>query len=390
MENIEAIINSISKERQIDKEMVASAIRWAFVQTARKIISNYARFDIDFTNKDAMINEVYVVVENNSNSKEESKEHKEKRVEGAIYLDYARRKFDDENIQVGDEIRIPHNLSSFGRNGSEILYKEIEEEIERAKSKSLYFKYKDRIGEKIRGKVIHVDEEETTIVDIDEGEDIKAILKRKDRIKGEEFKVGNVLSAIIKRVEIDKDVNKVNLELSRTHLKYLEALLYLEVPEIQDGTVMINGLARIPGNRAKVAVTSNNPKIDPISAVIGAKGNRINAISREINNEIIDCINYSSNPKVYIKNALSPATIKSIKMKQENLKNGKTIMVAYAVLDNEERGRAIGKGGANLKLAKMLTGFEIRLLTSETDNEQSYQKEENNKSVAETLGALFN
>jgi len=381
MENIRNVIYAISQERGMEQERVELALKFAFIRTGKEIINWRAKFDIDFSEKEPVLYEILTVVGNNYNY---NPKNGKKRIEGAIRLEDAIERFEDEDIQIGDEIRIPHNLADFGRNASETLYRNIEKQIEEFKGNSLYFKYKNRIGKKVSGKVVHIDSDETTILDIND-EDVKAIIKRRDRIKGEKYQIGEWISAVIKYITIDRDVNKLTVELSRTNIKYLEALFTLAVPEVKDGVVVINGIARIPGERAKVAVSSNNPRIDPISAVIGAKGNRINSVSAEVNNEIIDCINYSPISEIYIRNALSPATVDDIKITTEENEDSKPIKVAYVTIDKSERGKAIGRNGINLRLAKMLTGYDIRLLTSEEE-----KPVEKNVSAEEALGALFN
>jgi len=383
MEDIQSVINAISKERGIDRDRVDIALRLAFVKTAKEIINWHSKFDVDFSEKSPTIYEIFTVVGNHHNFR-----NPRTMIEGAIRLDEAKDKFRDEDIQIGDEIQVPHDLAKFGRNGSVTLYKNIEKSIEEFKGNSMYFGYKERIGEKINAKVVHVDDEETTILDIND-EDVKAVIKRRDRIKGEKHKVGDWVSAVIKYVKVDRDDKKITLELSRTNIKYLEALFHLSVPEVKDGIVTINGIARIPGERAKVSVTSNNPRVDAISAVIGAKGSRINSVSKEIHNEVIDCINYSSIPEAYLKNSLSPATVESIKLTDEKDEDGNNIKVAYVTIDKKERGKAIGRAGVNLKLAKMLTGYDIRLLTSENSKNDLVQTVEKKVSADEALGALF-
>ena len=383
MENIHSVIDAISKERGIDKDRVEIALRLSFLKTAKEVINWKSKFDIDLSETNPILYEIFTVVSNNYNFKGYNKSS----FEGMIRLDEAIERFSDEGIVVGDELQIPHDLAKFGRNASVTLYKNIEKTMEEFKGNSMYFGFKDRIGEKIYAKVVHIDEEETTILDINDI-DVKAVIKRRDRIKGEFYAVGDWVSAVIKYVKVDKEDRKITLELSRTNIKYLATLFSLAVPEVKDGLVIINGIARIPGERAKVSVTSNNPRIDPISAMIGAKGSRINSVSKEVHNEVIDCINYSEIPEVYLRNSLSPATVEAIKLTDEVDENGEKIKVAYVSIDKKERGKAIGKAGVNLKLAKMLTGFDIRLLTNNKTDEEI--QEEKQASANEVLGALFN
>lgn len=370
MEDLNSIINALSKETNIDKERVEKAIRIAVIQTAKKILHTTAtkfkgRFEVDLVSKQPAVYEVFEIVPDS----------KQMHTEGYIYLKNAVEKSKRRDLRIGDKVEFRYELNSFGRNGAELLSINIENAIREVKGVSLYFNYKSKIGEKLTAKVVHIAEDGSTILDIND-EHIKAIIRPRDKIGEEVYKIGDWISAIIKYVAIDEDDRgTITIELSRTSPKYLETLLHLAIPEIKDGIVTIHNIARIPGKKAKVSVSSNNPKIDPVSAVIGAKGTRITSISAEVNNEIIDCISWNNIPEVYIKNSLSPATIDSIKIVEELDNEKKPINVAYVVIPATERGKAIGKSGMNLKLAKMITGYEIRLL--DQNEEQKTETEKN-------------
>ena len=196
-----------------------------------------------------------------------------------------------------------------------------------------------------------MDNDENTYIEIEE---VRAVLPRKNRIKGEKFKVGNVVKSVIRKVLIDKSQG-MYVELSRTSPKFLESLLELEVPEIKDELIKIIGSARIPGERAKIALTSLHPNIDAVGATVGTRGVRINAVSKELHNENIDCIEYSNVPEIFISRALSPAIISNVK-----IQNGKAIVT----LPSDQKSKAIGKNGINIRLTSMLTGFEIELVES--------------------------
>jgi N utilization substance protein A len=381
MEDLNSIINALSKETNIDKERVEKAIRIAVIQTAKKILHTTAttfkgRFEVDLVSKQPAVYEVFEIVPDS----------KQIHTDGYIYLKNAVEKSKRRDLRMGDKVEFRYELNSFGRNGSELLSKNIENAIREVKGVSLYFNYKSKIGEKLTAKVVHIAEDGSTILDIND-EYIKAIIRPRDKIGEEVYKIGDWISAIIKYVAIDEDDRgTITIELSRTSPKYLETLLHLAIPEIKDGIVTIHNIARIPGKKAKVSVSSNNPKIDPVSAVIGAKGTRITSISAEVNNEIIDCISWNNIPEVYIKNSLSPATIDSIKIVEELDNEKKPINVAYVVIPATERGKAIGKSGMNLKLAKMITGYEIRLLDQ---NEEQKAETEKKYSAEHILGNLF-
>jgi N utilization substance protein A len=396
MEDIQNVIDAISKERGIEKERVELALKRAFEHTAKQIIDQNSAFRVDFSTNSPIVYEIFRVFGNGFKAKKErefdnrrdSKKRENRILYKPIRLDDAIKQFPDqsEKIRIGDELELVHDFAKFKRNGHGVLYKNIEKNLEEFKGNSLYFSYKSKIGEKISGKVIHIDETETTIIDIND-EDVKAVIRKRDRIKGESYKIGQWISAVVKYVKIEKEDSKINLELSRTSPKYLEALFSLSVPEVKDGVVNIHSIARIPGERAKVAVSSNNPKVDAISAVIGSKGSRVNSVSAEVHGEAIDCISYNYNPEQFVKNSLSPAVVESVKLTDEDDEDGYLIKVAYVSLVKEERGKAIGKNGVNLKLAKMLTGFDIRLLIVEGSSSTEFTPRK--QSADKVLGALF-
>ena len=183
-------------------------------------------------------------------------------------------------------------------------------------------------------------------------------MPRKNRIKGESFKVGDALKAVIKRVNIDKK-HGLTIEVSRTSPKFLESLLTAEVPELKDGKITIEGSARIPGSRAKVALSTTESNIDPIGAVVGVKGVRINAVSQQLNGENIDCIEYTPIKEMFVSRALSPAEVKSVKIEPKGGENGKD--KAIVTISEDQKSKAIGKVGLNIRLASMLTQCDIEL-----------------------------
>jgi N utilization substance protein A len=380
MENIDikSVIDAISENKNIDKKRVEDALRLAFIRTAREVLGKDKRFSIELSGTTPAVYEVLTIVGNNTKRLQD----------GEIRLQDAIDKFSVEDIEEGDEYQISHDLNNHGRYALENLYANIERTLEETKGYSLYFEFKNRIGEKIKGKVSDIDENGNTIIDID-NLDVRVLLKKKDRIKGERFRVGDTVASVIKYVTIDSD-NKLTVDVSRTHPKFLHSLFKVAVPEIADGVVTIEGISRIPGDRSKVAVRSSNPRVDAISAIIGTKGVRINSVSRELNGEIIDVINYSQIKEVYIKNSLSPAQIQNVKIGETEDIEGNKVEVAYVSIDRSERGKAIGKNGANLRLAKMLTGIEIRVLTSDTREGQIINESvDKKKSVDDLLGSLF-
>ncbi|MFA7092229.1 MAG: transcription termination/antitermination protein NusA, partial [Arcobacteraceae bacterium] len=218
----------------------------------------------------------------------------------------------------------------------------------------------------------------------------KGMLPRKNRIKGETFKVGDNLKAVVKAVNIDKSIGLV-IELSRTSPRFLEALLKLEVPELKDERVLIEASARIPGSRAKIALTSIDSSIDAIGSVVGVKGVRIAAVSRQLHGESIDCVEYSSIPEVFISRALSPAIINSVVIEKAKKYDEKD--KAIVTISSDQKSKAIGKAGLNIRLASMLTKCTIELIeiggtTTPTTNETSNNNEEKANDTT-SLEALF-
>ena len=203
----------------------------------------------------------------------------------------------------------------------------------------------------------------------------------KSRIKGEKFKVGDTVRAVIRRVYIDKKMG-MQIEVSRTSPKFLEKLLELQVPEIKDGMVEIHASARIPGERAKIALSAVTPNVDPVGATVGTKGVRINAVSEELHGENIDCIEYSTIPEKFIARAMSPAIISAVRIEGEK---------AIVTLPADQKSKAIGKSGINIRLASMLTGYEIELveLGGTTSVSSGETGTEEPKSNPDALKALF-
>jgi N utilization substance protein A len=222
---------------------------------------------------------------------------------------------------------------------------------------SLYNKYKDRVGQIISGEVYQIWKREVLIVD-DENNEL--ILPKSEQIPSDQYRKGETVRAVIARV--DNENNNPKIILSRTSPVFLERLLEAEVPEISEGLITIRRIARMPGERAKIAVESFDERIDPVGACVGVKGSRVHGIVRELCNENIDVINYTDNTKLFIQRALSPAKISSINIDDENKK-------AEVYLQPEEVSLAIGRGGLNIKLASMLTEYTIDVFREIDENE---------------------
>ncbi|MBN2261291.1 MAG: transcription termination/antitermination protein NusA [Prolixibacteraceae bacterium] len=253
----------------------------------------------------------------------------------------------DADFEVGEEVSDEVKLFDFGRRAILNLRQNLASRILELEKDSVYIKYKDKIGEIVAGEVYQIWKKEILVLD-DEGNEL--ILPKTEQIPSDYFRKGDNVRAVVYKVELKN--NNPLIILSRTQPAFLERLFELEVPEIFDGLITIKKIVRIPGQRAKVAVESYDERVDPVGACVGMKGSRIHGIVRELRNENIDVINYTANLNLYIQRALNPAKISFIKVNEENKS-------AEVYLKPEEVSLAIGKGGLNIKLASMLTGYEL-------------------------------
>jgi len=253
----------------------------------------------------------------------------------------------DEDYEVGEEVTDEVKLGDFGRRAILSLRQNLTSRILDLEKNNLYGKYKERIGEIVTGEVYQVWKREILVLD-DEGNEL--ILPKSEPNPSDYFRKGDTIRAVVIKVEMKN--NNPLIILSRTSPIFLERLFELEVPEIFDGLITIKKIVRVPGERAKVAVESYDERIDPVGACVGMKGSRIHGIVRELKNENIDVINYTTNIQLFIQRSLSPAKISSIKISEEKKD-------AEVYLMPNEVSLAIGKGGLNIRLASQLTGYEI-------------------------------
>lgn len=392
MEKIVDIIESIAYEKGLSIDGVESAVKEAMLKVAKNAFSPELHYDCEIDKKEKelrLYQVVFVCDDSELNALEEKGENKNN------YIILSEAKKHDNDIKVGDELRYEVDLEQMNRSALNSLFRELEYGIQQLQEQQIFDKYKAQVGKIISGVVVRVDENGNTIVELDE---VRATLGRKNRIKGEFFSRGQNISAVLKHISADRK-SGINIELSRTSPKMLEALLELEVPEIKDGEVEIISCARIPGERAKVALRSKSPKIDPVGAAVGVKGVRINAVGRELKNESIDCIEYSDRPEIYIARALAPALVISVKIEsapsfgaleslkdKDSIESGKKDSIesseksekigqkepkelkeeaprpkAIVSITSEQKPKAIGKNGVNIRLASMLSGYEIEL-----------------------------
>ncbi len=267
--------------------------------------------------------------------------------DGNTQISLSEAKKIDEDFAVGEEVTDEVFFEDFGRRAILNLRQTLTSKILELQKEGLYSRYKEKVGEIVSGEVYQIWKKEILLLD-DEKEEL--LLPKTEQIPSDFFRKGEHVRAVVERVE-NKN-NNPKIILSRTSPVFLERLLEIEVPEINDGLITIKKIARIPGERAKVAVESYDERIDPVGACVGMKGSRIHGIVRELRNENIDIINYTSNVNLYIQRALSPAKITSVKVNEEEKR-------AEVLLRPEEVSLAIGKGGFNIKLASMLTGYTI-------------------------------
>ncbi len=336
-----------TETKNIDRTTLVSVLEESFRNVLAKMFGSDDNFDV-IVNPDKGDFEIYrnreVVAD--GEVKDENKE---------ISLSDARKIEDD--YEVGEEVSEHVDFAKFGRRAILNLRQTLASKVLELVHDSLYNKYKERVGQVISGEVYQVWKREVLLVD-DENNEL--ILPKAEQIPNDKYRKGETVRAVIHQVTNDN--NNPKIYLSRTSPVFMERLLEAEVPEIADGLITIKKIARMPGERAKIAVESYDERIDPVGACVGVKGSRVHGIVRELNGENIDVINYTNNTKLFIQRALSPAKISSLTIDEENKK-------AEVYLRPEEVSLAIGRGGLNIKLASMLTEYTIDVFREVDDNE---------------------
>ena len=267
---------------------------------------------------------------------------------------------DDPDVEIGEDHTREIHFEDFGRRAILNLRQTLQSKILDLQKEAIYNKFKELEGELVSGEVYQTWSRETLLLDDDKNE---LLLPKSESIPGDFFRKGESVRAVV--ANVDNKNNNPKITVSRTNENFLRRLFELEVPEIHDGLINIRAVARIPGERAKIAVESYDDRIDPVGACVGVKGSRIHGIVRELRNENIDVINYTNNPSLFIQRALSPAKISSIRLDEEEKK-------AEVFLRPEEVSLAIGKGGLNIKLASMLTGYVIDVYR---DTEEAFEED---------------
>ena len=355
--NMIDVFKDFKETKNIDRTTLVSVLEESFHNVIAKIFGSDENFDV-IVNPDKGDFEIYRnrVVVADGTVKDENKE---------IALTEAQKIEPD--YEEGEEVSERVEFTKFGRRAILNLRQTLASKILELEHDNLYNKYKDRVGQIISGEVYQTWKREVLLID-DEGNEL--ILPKAEQIPSDNYRKGETIRAIILRV--DNENNNPKIILSRTSPTFLHRLLEAEVPEINDGLITVQRIARIPGERAKIAVESYNERIDPVGACVGVKGSRIHGIVRELHNENIDVINYTSNIKLFIQRSLSPAAVSSITLDDEKKK-------AEVYLQPDQVSLAIGKNGDNIKLASMLTGYTIdvfrELNGEEPDEEDIYLDE---------------
>ena len=323
--------------KSIDRTTLVSVLEESFRNVLAKIFGSDENFDV-IVNPDKGDFEIHRnrVVVADGEVQDENKE---------ISLTDARKI--EADYEVGEDVSEEVDFNRFGRRAILNLRQTLASKILELEHDSLYNKYKDRVGQIISGEVYQTWKREVLLVDEENNE---LILPKGEQIPRDQYRKGETVRAVIHRV--DNENNNPKIILSRTAPEFLERLLEAEVPEINDGLIAIRKIARMPGERAKIAVESFDERIDPVGACVGVRGSRVHGIVRELCNENLDVINWTANTKLFIQRALAPAKVSSLTVDEENKK-------AEVYLQPEEVSLAIGRGGMNIKLASMLTGYTI-------------------------------
>ena len=283
----------------------------------------------------------------------------------------------EDDFEVGEELSEEIKLESFGRRNVLSLRQNLAGRILDMEKDALYAKYKERVGEVVTAEVYQIWKREMLLVD---DEDNEVVMPREHQIPGDFFKKGDTVKAVVAAVELRN--NNPRIILSRTAPEFLERLFEMEVPEIYDGLITIKKIVRAPGERAKVAVESYDDRVDPVGACVGMKGSRIHSIVRELRNENIDVINFTENEELLVQRALSPAKVTSMALHSDTGK-------AEVYLKPDQVSLAIGKGGNNIKLAGLLTGYDIDVYREDDEVSEDVELKEFADEIDEWILAEF-
>lgn len=340
--------------KNIDKTTMISVLEESFRNVLGKMFGSDENFDV-IMNPDKGDCEIYQNLEVVPDGEIENKN---------MQIGLSEAKEIDPECEIGEEVAKQIFFEKFGRRAILNLRNTLQSKILDLQKDALYSKFKELEGEVVIGEVHQIWKRELLLLDDEQNE---LIMPKEEQIPSDYFHKGDMVRAIVKRVDNPNGNPKVIV--SRTDERFLRRLFEQEVPEIYDGLITIKAVARIPGDRAKVAVESYDDRIDPVGACVGVKGSRIHGIVRELRNENIDVINYTQNPQLFIQRALSPAKVSSIRLNEEERK-------AEVFLHPEEVSLAIGKGGSNIKLATMLTKYEIDVYRDLEEGEEDIYLDE--------------
>jgi len=356
----------MAKEKNIDRDILASVIKDSFKKMMEKKYGAESNFEIVVNMEKGDI-EIFLY-------KVVAEEVKDPNTE--IDVETAKEK-SGEDFEIGDDYVEEIPIEEFGRRMVINLKQNLNQKIREIEKEITYNTYKDLVGEIIVGEIYQI--KPTSILMIHNGNEV--IFPKGEQIPKERYKKGDTIRAIVKSIE-KRQSGPPLIIVSRADEQFLEKLFELEIPEIYDGIIDIRGIAREPGERAKIAVTSNDDRIDAVGACVGMKGIRIHSIVRELSNENIDVINYTDDPALYISRALSPAKLNDVHLDNEN-------RVAKIYADEDQISLIIGKSGQNIKLASKLTAFQIdvvRLAVEEEEEEEEENEEGDENEEIETEG----
>ncbi len=345
--------SQMAKEKNIDRDILSSVIKDSFKKMMEKKYGLEANFDV-VVNMDKGVIEIFlykVVVEEVTDHNKE------------IDIETAKEK-SGENFEIGDDFAEEIPIEDFGRRMVINLKQNLNQKIREIEKEITYNAYKDQVGEIIVGEIYQI--KPTSILLIHNSNEI--IFPKGEQIPKEKYKKGDTTRAIIKSIE-KRQSGPPLIIVSRADEQFLDKLFELEIPEIYDGIIEIKGIAREPGERAKISVISNDDRVDAVGACVGMKGIRIHSIVRELSNENIDVINYTEDPALYIARALSPAKLNDIDLDNEN-------KIAKIYADEDQISLIIGKSGQNIKLASRLTGYQIDVVRETVKDEEEEDNEE--------------
>lgn len=371
MEKILDIVELIAYEKGVESALVIDLVKECLIKIASEELSDEAIFEAEIDERERTLKlfQKITICENGQDDL------------NSMGIDKAREL--NAEVNVGDELKYEISLENMSRNAINALFKMLEGRLQKLLEDKLFERLKAKLGKIVSGQVVRVDDEGNTYIEIEE---IRGVMSKKNRIKGENFKVGDTVSCILKHMRFAK--GGMQIELSRTTPKFLVELLTLEVPEIKDGEVTIEGCARIPGDRAKIALATQNPKIDPIGSTVGTKGVRINAVSKELHGENIDCVEYCEPLEMFVAKSLSPASVASVKIEEVGEKKK-----AIVTLTSDQKSKAIGKNGVNIRLASMLTQCEIQIkevgVADLFEQQGNIKSDEGKKVGLDALESLF-